>query len=407
MKTMHITNAYHPASGGIRTFYRQLLYAAEDHQRYVRLIVPSDTTHAEDINAYARIYHIKAPRSPFFDRRYRILLPHSWMMPNRNAIRDIMISEQPELVEIADKYALCFLAGFLRKGWIKGVKRPVVIGMSCERMDDNVAAFITRSEAGQRLAQWYMRAIYIRLFDSFIAVSQYTADEIRAFENSSNKKVHVAMMGVEADLFHPRNRDNALRERVLKEAGGTGNSIGLLYAGRVSHEKNVGLLANMMEQLRRSSYLDYRLIVVGSGPLVGWMQEENLRRADGHILCIQHIQDRTELARFCASMDIFVHPNPKEPFGIAPLEAMASGIPVVAPHSGGVLSYANESNAWLAEPIGDAFAQAVKDILNNPFKRTSRIYHARMTAKNLAWSKSIEHLFSLYDQILLRNKFQY
>ena len=57
--------------------------------------------------------------------------------------------------------------------------------------------------------------------------------------------------------------------------------------------------------------------------------------------------DKELLADYYANADVFVHPNPKEPFGIAPLEAMASGVPVVAPNSGGILSYATDENIWM------------------------------------------------------------
>ena len=62
--------------------------------------------------------------------------------------------------------------------------------------------------------------------------------------------------------------------------------------------------------------------------------------------------DARALARLYASCDVFVHPNPREPFGIGPLEAMASGVPLVLPAAGGVLSYANADNAWLARADG-------------------------------------------------------
>ncbi len=74
------------------------------------------------------------------------------------------------------------------------------------------------------------------------------------------------------------------------------------------------------------------------------------------------INDTETLANLFANCDAFVHPNPREPFGITPLEAMASGLPVVAPNSGGVLSYANSENAWLSEPTAECFSEAIRDI---------------------------------------------
>ena len=58
--------------------------------------------------------------------------------------------------------------------------------------------------------------------------------------------------------------------------------------------------------------------------------------------------DRDALAGILANADAFIHPNPREPFGIAPLEAMASGLPLVATETGGVTTYASDETAWLA-----------------------------------------------------------
>lgn len=55
-RTVHLTNAYHPHSGGIRTFYRTLIDEANRHGRPIRLIVPAERYGVEDIGAHARIY---------------------------------------------------------------------------------------------------------------------------------------------------------------------------------------------------------------------------------------------------------------------------------------------------------------------------------------------------------------
>src|ERR1700680_4845610 len=96
--------------------------------------------------------------------------------------------------------------------------------------------------------------------------------------------------------------------------------------------------------------------------------------------------DRERLADIFANCDALIHPNPREPFGIAPLEAMASGLPVVAPISGGVLSYANEHNSWLAEASGESFAKSVRQIFHDESGRQSKISRAIDTAGEFSWS---------------------
>ena len=94
-----------------------------------------------------------------------------------------------------------------------------------------------------------------------------------------------------------------------------------------------------------------------------------------------------------------MHPNPREPFGIAPLEAMASGAPTLAPNSGGILSYATGENAWLVEPTGENFAAAVSEIIENPELRERKVKNAVKTALENTREKSTDNLFATYDRM--------
>ena len=109
--------------------------------------------------------------------------------------------------------------------------------------------------------------------------------------------------------------------------------------------------------------------------------------------------DKELLADYYANADVFVHPNPKEPFGIAPLEAMASGVPVVAPNSGGILSYATDENLWMREPTGENFAAAIREIIENPEHTKSKIKNALETARNNTREISTDRLLATYDKM--------
>src|SRR5262245_3341131 len=207
IKTLHITNAYHQTSGGISVFYRALIDAANQRRRLIRLVVPGEETKVEDIGEYGRIYTIAAPRAPIFDRRYRILSPQSYMPPFRGALRRILEDERPHLIEVCDKYSVSWLAGLLRRRWLgrkwmAAANRPILVGMNCERMDDNVSAFITRSVVGKRLSRFYLGNFYIPLFDFHIANSQYTAEELRhAMVDRHERQIHICPMGANVREF--------------------------------------------------------------------------------------------------------------------------------------------------------------------------------------------------------------
>jgi glycosyltransferase involved in cell wall biosynthesis len=160
-----------------------------------------------------------------------------------------------------------------------------------------------------------------------------------------------------------------------------------LYAGRLSPEKNLALLIDVMERLTSPAKFkstgrqmgaspDCRLLIAGSGPLEGWLREQ-ARRLGGRLRLLGHLCNRDEMARLLASVDVFVHPNPREPFGIGPFEAMASGTPLVAPDAGGVLDYADSTCAWPAKPEGGTFTDTVHEVLSNPPEARTKVQRAR------------------------------
>ena len=216
IKTLHFTNYYHSRSGGIRTMYHALLRAAERQQRPMRLVVPGETDRVESLGEFARIYHVAAPPSPLFDSQYRLILPHRFLLPFPSSIRRIIASEQPDLIEICDKYALAWLAGAVRKNWIPRLRRPLLVGLSCERMDDNIAAYLGPKWRG--VSSLFMRRVYFRLFDRHIAVSSYVAAELADSTGPGLGRVTVLPMGVDADCFGPQHRRLEARRRLLEKA---------------------------------------------------------------------------------------------------------------------------------------------------------------------------------------------
>ena len=424
IKSVHITNYYHKDSGGISTAYNKLLDAAERHRRFVRLIVPGERSMVEDVNEYARIYYIKANFSPFFDKRYRLMLPWKTYIFDQSPIKVILRQEEPDIIEIGEKYTLSLMAGLIRKGIMKvSKKRPLLVQISCERMDDNVSSFISDGPLWKWFCKRLMGNYNLPMFDFHLANSKYTAQELtdsvspeknpnrserfmnfcwrflRAPQVALTDRIFVNQCGVDNETFLVGRKDPGLRQKLISEHGFPETAKLLLYAGRISPEKNFQLLPKVMEELKNGGTSDYRLLVAGAGPSEGALAAESEACAPGLVKLLGQINDKGELADLFANCDAFIHPNPREPFGITPLEAMASGLPVVAPNSGGVLSYANEENAWLAEPDPASFARAVREVFECADSRNERIRKGLDTAAKYSWQASTDALFAVYDRM--------
>src|SRR5688572_22157731 len=106
MRALHITSAWHENSGGARTFYTALLAAAEAQGRAMALVVPGDRDGLQQVGVSTRIYTVAAPRSPFLDHRYRIVLPHRIVPGTRQWLWRIIRDEAPDVIEVADKLTL-------------------------------------------------------------------------------------------------------------------------------------------------------------------------------------------------------------------------------------------------------------------------------------------------------------
>jgi glycosyltransferase involved in cell wall biosynthesis len=355
------------------------------------------------------------------------MMPWNSYFLDKSPIKTILRNEKPDIIEIGEKYSLSLMAGLLRKGIMNVAKpRPMLVHFSCERMDDNVASFISASSAAKRFSRAYIRNYIFPMFDFHLANSNYTASELldavsgvsvgegsqrfrnlcwkllRAPRMRTESRVFVNNCGVDNEIFSAARRSKGQRDRINARFGIPSNAKVLLYAGRLSPEKNIALLPEIMSELRASSDHEFHLLIAGDGPKSTWLKKEFESRCDNCVTFLGNIAERSEMADTFANCDAFVHPNPREPFGIAPLEAMASGLPLVAPRFGGLLSYANDDNSWLCEPTSSGFAQNIRSIVEDPEVTRKKVEMGLATAEGFTWEKSVDRVFAIYDSMHAR-----
>jgi glycosyltransferase involved in cell wall biosynthesis len=421
LKSVHITNYFHENSGGVKTSYLKLLESANEHKRFVRLIVPGEEPKVEDIGEYGKIYYISAKKFPFFDNRYRIMLPYTYIQSG-SPIRDILEEELPDIIEIYDNTTLTLLAGLIRNKKFEKLKRPMLIYYTGERLDTLVNTFISKGRFGKWFARRLLGNYHFPMFDFHIANSPFVAEELyesvrknhnprrfnfffnycwRLFKASRiplDKGIRIVPRGVNPQFFSPEKQSPATKKEIKETIGIPENSVILLYAGRISPDKNIKLLVEMMEVLVKDKTQDFRLVVAGGGPHVEWLQNQATEKFPQKIIQVGYL-DKENLANYYANCDIFIHPNPREPFGNGVLEAMASGTSVLAPNSGGILFYASDENAWLTEPTAENFADKVREIIGKKDLRQQKITNALAVVQENTNQKAIGRLFDLYDEM--------
>ncbi len=207
----------------------------------------------------------------------------------------------------------------------------------------------------------------------------------------------LAEIGVAEDCVARWDRgvDTARFDPSLREREGRDGSIEVLYAGRITREKGVDLLADAFLRAReRDARL--RLVLVGGGP-----EQEWLRGRVGDAAEFRGWLDESELARAYANADIFLFASRTDTFGQVILEAQASGLPVVAVAAGGPLSLiADRVSGLLCEPDAALLSDAVVELARSPLLRERLATAGLASVAERTWEQALERLAGGYQRLL-------
>jgi alpha-1,6-mannosyltransferase len=355
-----MTMFYAPASGGVRTYLEA---------KHRRLRLHSDVQHSVLIPGASYqhndgIYQVPAPALPF-GKGYRFPMRRA---PWRNLLRVL----EPDLIEVGDPYMTAWAA--LDAG---------------RRLDVPVIGFYHSDLpllACNRLGQWigtnmeaYVAKLY-RSFDRVLAPSQVMAEKLMRL---GVREVHIQPLGVDLQTFSPLQRDAGLR----CELGLAEDTRLMIFAGRGSREKNLPVL---LETARRLG-APYHLLLVGSNMP---------RQVPDNVTVLERFRPAEEVARLMASCDVLLHAGDQETFGLVALEAMASGIPVVAVRAGALAEIVPAHTGRLCQPNDAAsMATTVQELFESDPRALGNQARRHVEAEH-SWDAVIAGLLAHYRAVL-------
>jgi phosphatidylinositol alpha 1,6-mannosyltransferase len=196
----------------------------------------------------------------------------------------------------------------------------------------------------------------------------------------TGKPTYLMKHGVDIEAFAPAPRDGRTTVRIG-------------FVGRLSAEKQVGLLAALADALRDHG-VKYEFIVVGDGAERVWLQDA---MPDARFCGV--LEGRA-LTTAYASLDLFAFPSPSETFGLAVLEAMASGVAVLAMAQGGPRFVVEHGvSGWLASNNHE-FVDAGVMLANDDVLRRRLGCGARQCAQRWSWDAVSHELYEVYNDTL-------
>ncbi len=313
--------------------------------------------------------------------------PYRFMLATESTSR-IVAHERPDLIEVGSAWCAPWLIRLARRRldvptvWFYHSNFPRIIAPRPQS-----AGWARRTASA--MAWRYVRRLS-RLVHTTIAPSETVVRQLHA---AGLEHVVCVPLGVDLDQFNPARRQQAAETRRRADLPG-----GLLamYVGRIAGEKDLDvLLRGWIEVQRRTGA---RLVIVGDGPA-----RRALAAAPGgdRAIWLPFERNRERLAELYGAVNLYVAPGPAETFGLASLEAMASGLPVLSVDEGGVSETVGRSGAGACYRSGDAthLAEVAEHLLSTDLvslgdsgRRYAEAHHG--------WSTVFDRLFSVYRAVL-------
>jgi glycosyltransferase involved in cell wall biosynthesis len=238
------------------------------------------------------------------------------------------------------------------------------------------------SESIYRYARWIHNKV-----DLNVCPSEFTRNQLY---DHDFRNIEIWRGGVDVDLYNPVKRSNEMRNRLSD--GDTERPL-VLYVGRVSPEKKIDRLLPILK-----SFPEVRLAVVGDGPS---LQDLRKKFAGTDTVFTGYLKGE-ELATAYASGDIFAFTGDKETFGNVVVEAMASGLPVLAPNSGGVTDLViDDHNGRLYDPNHpESLLEAIVAMIKNKDLASKYGRSGRLLAEQRTWEITLDELFVHYERVI-------
>ncbi|WDO09507.1 glycosyltransferase family 1 protein [Streptomyces murinus] len=366
MRVVIVTESFPPDVNGVAHCALQTARHLVDRGHHPLVVAPAPAPGtAPDTDAPCPVVRIPSLPLPGYPQ-VRVALPS-------RRLAAALVTHRPDVVHLASPFVL----------GARGMAAAARLGLPAVAVYQTDLAGYARTYmgAGETAAWRRIRSVHAAA-DRTLAPSSAALGDL---ETHGVPRVRLWPRGVDTVRFRPDRRDAELR----RELAPNGELI-VGYVGRLAPEKHVELLAGVCA-------LDgVRLVVVGDGPSHAHLTEA----LPGAVFLGRRTGD--DLARIFASLDVFAHTGPFETFCQTVQEAMASGVPVVAPAVGGPLDLVDHGRTGLLVPPRDAEAVqgAVRSLAEDPARRIAFGAAARTLVEGRTWAAVGDRLIGHYEDVL-------
>jgi glycosyltransferase involved in cell wall biosynthesis len=375
MRITLVTETFAPQVNGVSRTLGQLVRALRDAGDAVQVVHPDYHDAAAGLDGVEHV-PVRSVRPPFY-RDLHLPLP-----PFRRARRAVD-AFRPDLVHVATEATL----GLALLRHARRREYPVV-----SSFHTNFDQYAAHYGVGflNALVWRYLRVFHNRTRETYVP----SMATIRDLQSRGFERLVLWPRGVDGALFRP---DRPGREGVRAAIGAGPGDVVIGHVSRIAAEKNVAYLAEAL-RIVAAARPGVRLLIVGDGPARPELEER--LGAAAHFAGYRRGDD---LADHYAAADLFAFASKTETFGNVVLEAMASGLPVVALRAGGPGDIVRDGETGtLVDPDAppDRFAAALLTLVDEPARRRAMAAAARAHAETQSWDAIMAALRERYAVVL-------
>tara|TARA_Y100000310_G_scaffold104320_2_gene102661 strand:+ start:3284 stop:4459 length:1176 start_codon:yes stop_codon:yes gene_type:complete len=254
-----------------------------------------------------------------------------------------------------------------------------------------------RARVGERepMRRVNVESLVMQNVDAIVVSTEEEKQDVVRLYDAVPRKVSVVPAGVDLDLFEP------IEKPIAREALGIREKRVILYVGRIERLKGIEILlrsAALVEDIA-----DMRVLIVGGHP-ENDTEQDRLRALTAElglqdVVTFTGAVEQAELPNYYNAADAFVLPSHSESFGLAALEAMACGTPVVASRVGGLKTFIDSGETGYLVPwrCPEPFAQRLEMLLANPELKNAMGTAARAKALKMGWGHTADRMLECYS----------
>jgi 1,2-diacylglycerol 3-alpha-glucosyltransferase len=386
------TDTYHPDINGVVTSIKMLEREMKKRGHEVYIFSPSKHEPTENQN----LYMLKS--IPLFvAKKFKYRVATFYSRPIAKEIKELNL----DIVHTHCEFSLALFGKIISR------KFGIPFVHTYHTMWEDYMHYVvpikgTRNIYPKRFARSFSKN-FVRKADCIIAPSKKTEKYLKYRCGIKNKPIYIIPTGIDIDPFNPSNFTNEAKNNLKKSIGVNENDKVVLFIGRIGEEKSIDQVLSAMPEVFKT-LPDTKFVLVGDGPAKDSLREQAIKLGISDKIIFTGPIPWEKIALYYSIGDVFVNASTTETQGLTFIEAMASGVPVVAKYAHNLAEFIHHNENGLLVRFERDFSKSIVSVLKNPVLANKLRQNGFITSTQNSSKEFGDKLIEVYTQVITNYK---